>query len=84
MLKGKFLQGAILTAAALWLFFAAFYLFNSFLSAENLLYDAVYQNASPIDTRIVLIGIDDDSIARIGQWPWPRSVMAEVVDILAD
>jgi len=30
---------------------------------------------SPSD--IVLVDIDDDSIEKIGRWPWPRSLMAE-------
>lgn len=30
----------------------------------------------PIDSRLTIIAIDDESIARIGQWPWPREVFA--------
>src|SRR5262245_31643458 len=26
-----------------------------------------------------IVDIDDESIARIGQWPWPRSTIAEIV-----
>lgn len=29
--------------------------------------------------RIAIIAIDDKSLNRIGQWPWPRSVMANAV-----
>ena len=29
--------------------------------------------------NVVLVGIDDASIRRIGRWPWPRSYMAEMV-----
>ncbi|MBW2609762.1 MAG: CHASE2 domain-containing protein [Deltaproteobacteria bacterium] len=32
--------------------------------------------------RIVLIDIDDTSIARLGEWPWPRHLIAEMIDIL--
>lgn len=32
----------------------------------------------------VIIAVDDDSLKRIGQWPWPRSVMAELIDRLAE
>jgi len=39
----------------------------------------VYQ-ASPV--RIV--DIDEESLARIGQWPWPRTRVAELVDGLRD
>jgi len=33
--------------------------------------------------RIAIVAIDDDSIRRIGRWPWPRSVLAEVLDKLS-
>ena len=29
-----------------------------------------------------IVDIDDQSLARIGQWPWPRSKIAELVDRL--
>jgi adenylate cyclase len=35
-------------------------------------------------TPISLIAIDDASLARIGQWPWPRIMMARLLDRLAD
>jgi serine/threonine protein kinase/CHASE2 domain-containing sensor protein len=33
--------------------------------------------------RIAVIAIDDASIANIGRWPWPRDVMAKMIDLLA-
>ena len=30
-----------------------------------------------------IITIDEESLARIGQWPWPRNLLAELVDRLA-
>ena len=35
-------------------------------------------SAEPSD-KIAIIAIDDESIANIGRWPWPRSVMAEMI-----
>jgi signal transduction histidine kinase len=29
---------------------------------------------------IVIVAIDDQSLQRIGRWPWPRSVMADALD----
>ncbi|MGH9969058.1 MAG: CHASE2 domain-containing protein [Pyrinomonadaceae bacterium] len=29
---------------------------------------------------ILILAIDDQSLQRIGRWPWPRSVMAEALD----
>src|SRR5512147_345088 len=34
------------------------------------------------DTRIVIVDIDDASLARIGRWPWPRERMAVLADEL--
>ncbi|MBI4376295.1 MAG: CHASE2 domain-containing protein [Elusimicrobia bacterium] len=40
------------------------------------------QNPDP-SQEIVLIAIDDDSIAQVGRWPWPRSRIAALLDKLA-
>ena len=32
-----------------------------------------------IDPRIVIIDIDEKSLAALGQWPWKRDVLAEIV-----
>ncbi|HKE04573.1 MAG TPA: CHASE2 domain-containing protein [Blastocatellia bacterium] len=31
---------------------------------------------------VVIVAIDDQSLQRVGQWPWPRSVMATALDKL--
>ena len=31
------------------------------------------------DIPVRILDIDDESLSRIGQWPWPRDVMAEIV-----
>ncbi len=33
--------------------------------------------------RVAVIAIDDQSIANIGRWPWPREVLAKLTDQLA-
>ena len=33
---------------------------------------------------VVVVKVDDDSIAKIGVWPWPRGGMAEVVNALTE
>jgi serine/threonine protein kinase/CHASE2 domain-containing sensor protein len=33
--------------------------------------------------RIAIIAIDDQSIANIGRWPWPRDIHAKLIDILS-
>ena len=46
-----------------------------------------YQRLSPrppADVPVVIIHIDDSSLRRIGQWPWPRTLVAELVRKLHD
>ena len=46
-----------------------------------------YLRASPrhVDTSfpVRIVAIDDASLARIGQWPWPRSRLADIVSRLS-
>lgn len=34
----------------------------------------------PADSPVVILDIDERSLAKIGQWPWSRAVMAGIVD----
>ncbi|NNC72252.1 MAG: adenylate/guanylate cyclase domain-containing protein [Sphingomonadaceae bacterium] len=47
-----------------------------------------YQQAAPRegtgDTRVVVVDIDEDSIAALGQWPWPRTDLAELTRQLGE
>ena len=36
----------------------------------------------PQDEPIAIVDIDDESLAKIGQWPWPRTIVAQMVDRL--
>jgi diguanylate cyclase (GGDEF)-like protein len=49
--------------------------------AQNTLFQ--WRGAQKWDDRIVLIKIDDDSLARLGWFPWQRNRYAELLDILA-
>lgn len=53
-------------------------------SLDRKAYDWGVQTAShkPND-RIAIIAIDDDSIGKIGRWPWSREVHAQLIDLLA-
>jgi adenylate cyclase len=37
-----------------------------------------------VDAGIRVVDIDDESLARIGQWPWPRTVVAGLVNRLGE
>ncbi|MES1977626.1 MAG: serine/threonine-protein kinase [Pseudomonadota bacterium] len=55
-----------------------------FGTLERRYYDFASTSTSrqPSD-RIAVIAIDDQSIANIGRWPWPRDVHAQLIDQLA-
>jgi adenylate cyclase len=46
-----------------------------------LIFDAFHRlhPREPTDPSVAVIDIDEASIARIGQWPWPRTIMADLV-----
>jgi len=49
------------------------------------IYDAgVSLGAQPPEERIAIVAIDDDSIDRIGRWPWPRTKIAEGIERLTE
>jgi adenylate cyclase len=46
-----------------------------------------YQRLSPApyeDAGVRIVDLDDETLRRIGQWPWPRTQVAELVDRLAE
>ncbi len=53
-------------------------------SLERKAYDLGVQASSrtPSD-KVAVIAIDDQSIANLGRWPWPREIHAQMLDILA-
>lgn len=48
----------------------------------NMLFRLRGQTPPPED--IVIVAIDDSSLQQIGNWPWPRSVMASALDRLTE
>jgi CHASE2 domain-containing sensor protein/signal transduction histidine kinase len=54
------------------------------LALNNPLYDSLRQlTPLPVDPRILLVTIDDASLKKLGQWPWPRSLHADLIDRLS-
>lgn len=53
---------------------------------ENYLYDVRIRATMPggVDERIVIIDIDEASQLELGQWPWPRNTLAQLIDQLFD
>jgi len=51
---------------------------------DAIIYDARLRATMPntLDDRIVIVDIDEKSLGEIGQWPWPRNRLAELMDDL--
>lgn len=68
--------GVCLTLAFLW--FALFRV--SFLDTLDLKFYDLMMNLRgdpQAESAIIMVDIDDDSIEKLGRWPWPRSIIAE-------
>ncbi len=53
---------------------------------DNIIYDARLRATSPktLDERIVIVDIDEKSLAEIGRWPWGRNRLGQLVNELFD
>lgn len=51
---------------------------------ENQAYDMRIQLTMPgdVDDRVVILDLDEKSLAEVGRWPWSRNVLANMVDTL--
>src|SRR5690349_4244540 len=53
-------------------------------SVDGLVYDRLLMLRSlPLSPDIVVVDIDNQSVAALGRWPWPRSVHARLLDTLS-
>ncbi len=63
------------------------YFDNKVFSPSQLKLFDYYQYIKPREytpVPVLIVDIDDESIERIGNWPWPRDVMAGIVDKLSE
>lgn len=53
---------------------------------DAILYDARLRSTMPrtMDPRVVIVDIDEKSLAEMGRWPWGRNKLAAMVDELFD
>lgn len=51
---------------------------------DSIIYDARLRATMPstLDERVVIVDIDEKSLAEVGRWPWPRHQVAHLVDTL--
>ena len=71
------LWGSALSLVTLFFYFTA----TGLETAELKFYDfrARMSAASSVKNEIAIIEINDDSISKIGRWPWPRSKVADML-----
>jgi len=59
--------------------------FDWFGRLDLLIYDwRIAQNVREPSERVVIVAIDEQSLAALGQWAWPRSIHARLVRRLTD
>jgi adenylate cyclase len=62
---------------------AGLYLYPPFLLAylDQRVYDVLFRSAHRFQTsgRVVIVDLDERSLARFGRWPWPRVQLARLL-----
>jgi CHASE2 domain-containing sensor protein/signal transduction histidine kinase len=58
---------------------------NGIGQPDRFVYDNLVRSTQrPSDSNVVIVAIDDFSIAGLGRWPWPRRTHAQLLDILSE
>ncbi|MDP3619278.1 MAG: adenylate/guanylate cyclase domain-containing protein [Ramlibacter sp.] len=59
---------------------------SAFLQADERATDLVWrlQADKTPERRVIVVDVDDASVARVGPWPWPRQTQAQLVDKLRE
>jgi len=70
----------IVLLCLVFVFFAYVDLFGTW---DSRLQDSLLKRRGPVDTEIILVAIDDQSLEDLGRFPWPRYIHAELIRILS-
>ena len=76
-MKARYLYAPI--GLVVGLLFAWFFWTGIFSGPENFFEDLLFSNKA-IDGRLAIVAIDNESLQKIGQWPWPREIFARVLE----
>jgi len=82
--KANLYIGALVTAALLYF---SFFPLSFFESLEKVIYEIEMRldlPSNPEESRVSIVNIDNKSIRNIGQWPWPRHLIADMITILKE
>jgi adenylate cyclase len=80
---GKKLLYSIAIGVLVSFVFTALFLGDTFRLWHLRITDTYFLPSTPT-TPVLIIGIDDRSLAEIGRWPWDRSVHAQLLEQLGD
>jgi adenylate cyclase len=58
---------------------------DSFKTARQLLFDQYQRRFPRVPTAqpVTIVEIDEETLATVGQWPWPRNRLANLIDAIA-
>ena len=80
------LAGAIFVAIAAWLPLQTDHPLQQLLTrVDHVLYDwrlLLTLPANSVDARVVVVALDEKSLAQVGRWPWSRDVVAKLTSSL--
>lgn len=85
-MKKSWLIDTLIGFALLLAFSAAYFVKYPLTEAmEMRLYDVRMRlvKSMPMTDQFVLVAIDEDSLARVGRWPWPRGLVAQLINQIA-
>src|ERR1700722_1127015 len=79
--RSGFAQVALVLSVVGCLFVLDMIVATPFQAARNWVFDAYQRQWPPVRTssRTVVVEIDEESIRRFGQWPWPRDLLATLL-----
>ena len=80
-MKNKSLVFNLSFTTGLALVIAFLCIFNVFEKLDFRLYDGLlhFTKDPPMDDKVMVVAISDDDINRLGEWPWSRDIMADVL-----
>lgn len=56
---------------------------NNFFAGFESFFEDLLFSPKPLSSEIVIVAIDNESLNRIGQWPWPRAIFARVFEAMS-
>lgn len=86
MMPNFLIKGAIAFILATFLTLAYLFIPQTYFSLNNNLRDFLFniRGEIPQSNQVVIIDIDEKALTQYGQWPWSRSVVADLITKLND